>query len=495
MAELAAIVLAAGLGTRMKSSLPKVMHTVAGRPMIWYMASLARRVADSTVVIVVGHGSRAVRAYLESERDTLAPFQTVVQSRQRGTGHAVRQARRLLMVDGTCRAKSCLILNGDTPLLTERTVKALIKQHRVQCADVTILTTTLDDPHGYGRIVRGEDGRVLRIVEDKDATREERALREVNVGTYVVDGEFLFRAVAALKPANAQGELYLPDIIDIAIRQGRRVTAVETTDPTECLGVNTREQLALAEKVMRRRIAARWMDAGVTLRDPETTWIDSDVRIGRDTIVYPHVALEGSTRIGEGCVIRSHTRVTGSTLGNHVLIQDSCVISDAIIEDEAVVGPFAHLRPGSRLRARCRVGNFVELKQTELGEGSKANHLSYLGDAVVGRDVNIGAGTITCNFDGFRKERTVIEDHVFIGSDVQLIAPVTIGRGALVAAGSTVTRNVPADALSISRAPQVVRPGAAARRRAAHSRTAPVRQRSGNGKASTQPKRAKQSAS
>lgn len=473
MAELAGIVLAAGLGTRMKSSLPKVMHTVAGRPMVWYMTSLARRLTDSLVVVVVGHGGECVRAYLESERDTLTPFTTVVQSQQRGTGHAVRQARRVLMVNGTCRAKACLILNGDTPLLTEQTVRALIRHHRVKRAEVTVLTTILDRPSGYGRIVRDKKGHVLRIVEERDATPEEREIREVNVGTYIVNGEFLFRALAALTPANAQGELYLPDIIGIAVRQGRRVAAMATNDPLECLGVNTREQLACAEREFRRRIAARWMEAGVTLRDPATTYIDSDVHIGRDTILYPQVMLEGRTRIGEECVIRSHTRITDSIIGNRVAVQDSCVMNEAIIEDEVTIGPFAHLRPGSRLRVRSRVGNFVELKHTELGEGTKANHLSYLGDAIVGREVNIGAGTITCNFDGFRKDRTVIDDHVFVGSDSQLVAPVTIGRGALIAAGSTVTQDVPADALCISRAPQVIRPDAAARRRAARSCVAP----------------------
>ena len=466
MGKVDAVVMAAGLGKRMKSRLPKILHPVGGRPMIWYLAYLARRVADSTVAIVIGHGAEKVRAYLTGEEMNVGPFSLVEQTELRGTGHAVQQARKTLRKNKAGLADRCLILNGDTPLLTEATVRALLDRHQKENATVTILTAVLNDPKGYGRVVRGPKGEVLKVVEDRDASKEERRIDEVNVGTYVVESSFLFKALETLEPHNTQCELYLTDIIHIAVKRGLQVVAMVAPETNETIGINNREDLAFAEKHMRYRICQKWMRAGVTFLDPARTCIDEEVIIGQDTLLYPDVSLEGQTELGESCIIRSQTRITDSTIGDRVVVQDSCVLQGAKVESESMIGPFAHLRPGTRLGPQAKVGNFVELKQTELGKGSKANHLSYVGDSVIGQDVNIGAGTITCNYDGYRKEQTIIEDQVFIGSDTQIIAPVRIGRGAMVAAGTTVTQDIPPNALGISRLAQVNKEGAASRRRA-----------------------------
>jgi bifunctional UDP-N-acetylglucosamine pyrophosphorylase/glucosamine-1-phosphate N-acetyltransferase len=491
--SLGAIVMAAGLGKRMKSKLVKVLHPVAGRPMVLYAVELADRLAGAGVAVVVGYQGAQVKTVIEArwarasslggargtaqrERGVTAhirnralqppPLLIVEQKEQLGTGHAVMQARIAFARARGGPASAYVILNGDTPLLTEATVRDLLSLHEAEQAAVTLLTAVLDDPSGYGRVVRDDDDRrVLRIVEDRDATQAEARLREINVGTYVVDGSFLFEALDKLEPRNEQKEYYLTDIVGLAVERGLKVSAMVARDADECLGINTRRQLATAENVVRRQLCDRWMEAGVTLHDPATTCLDADVEIGRDTVLYPHVTLEGKTRIGEDCVVRSHSRIADSLLGHRVVVQDSCVIREARLDDDSTVGPFAHLRPGTVLRRAAKVGNFVEMKKADLGEGSKANHLSYLGDAKIGRGVNIGAGTITCNYDGVRKHETVIEDEVFIGSDSQLIAPVTVGRGSVVAAGSTITNDVPADALAIARAQQVNRPGWAARRR------------------------------
>lgn len=469
---LAVVVMAAGLGKRMRSKQAKVLHPVAGQAMVLYSVRLGLNVAGDRVAVVVGHQADRVRQVIEAAavgKDGRSSVAIVEQREQLGTGHAVLQTRPVFAV-GKKGAPSCyLILNGDTPLLREETVRALLQAHQAKGATVTILTAMLDDASGYGRVVRTKSAggsRVSRIVEDRDATAEEKAIREINVGTYVVDGEFLFSALEKLDPSNAQGEYYLTDILHIAVDQGRPVGAVVLENADEGLGVNTRQQLAEAEQVVRRHIRERWLDAGVTMVDPASAWIDAAVTIGKDTVLYPNVALEGSTTIGEDCVVHSYVRATNCVVGNRVEVLNHCVLRDSQIDDEAVVGPFAHLRPGAVIRKKAKVGNFVEIKKTELGEGSKANHLSYLGDAVIGKGVNIGAGTITCNYDGVRKSKTVIEDGVFVGSDSQLIAPVTVGAGAVIAAGTTVTENVPADALAIARVTQANRAGWAARRRA-----------------------------
>ncbi len=469
MKKLSAIVIAAGRGKRMRSKTAKVLHLVVGRPLLWYMVSLAGRVADARVVVVIGHQAERVRAFLEQAKAEFEPFDVALQPDQLGTGHAVQQAQAVLMPNGKAASRHCLILNADTPLLRRATVEQLLAHHEKTKATLTLLSTDLPNPRGYGRVVRGPNGHVLKVVEESDATRAERALHEVNVGTYVVDTLFLFKALARVHSHNAQGEYYLTDLVGLAVADGCRIAGLKVADSSECTGVNSREHLAVVEQAMRQRIRTRWLQAGVTMLDPRTTFIDDTVTIGRDTVLYPGVTLEGQTAIGADCVIRSHVRVTNSVVGNAVTIEDSSVADRAVIEDLATVGPFAHLRPGAVLRKQSKVGNFVELKNTELGPGSKANHLTYLGDTSVGKRVNIGAGTITCNYDGYRKERTTIEDEAFIGSDAQLIAPVRVGKGAVVAAGSTITQDVPPDALALSRSPQVTREEWAARQRAYYS--------------------------
>lgn len=475
---LAVIVMAAGMGTRMRSKRGKVLHPVAGKPMVLYAVELAERFGRAGVAVVVGHQADQVRTVIEQrpgsghDRSALA---IVVQKEQLGTGHAVLQTKPVFAAAAR-RPVRYLILNGDTPLLSDATIHELLRVHEDEKAVVTILTAVLDEAAGYGRVVRDgvvpdtSDGvgmgGVRRIVEDRDAGPAERRIREINVGTYVVDGDFLFSAIDRLQPQNAQREYYLTDVVQVAVAQGLRVSASRLRTSEEGLGVNTRQQLASAERVIRQQIRDRWLEAGVTLRDPLTTWIDADVTIGRDTVLYPNVTLEGRTTLGEDCIIRSNTRITDCVLGRRVEVLDNCVCREATIEDDTVIGPFAHLRPDVIIRQKAKVGNFVEMKKAELGEGAKANHLSYLGDARIGKQVNIGAGTITCNYDGVRKYQTVIEDNVFIGSDTQLVAPVTVGQGAIIAAGTTVTQDVPADALAISRVPQVNNTGWAARRRA-----------------------------
>ncbi|MFO0773223.1 MAG: bifunctional UDP-N-acetylglucosamine diphosphorylase/glucosamine-1-phosphate N-acetyltransferase GlmU [Nitrospiraceae bacterium] len=469
---LGVIIMAAGLGKRMQSKMGKVLHPVVGKPMVLYAVDLATRVGDAGIAVVVGHQGERVRALIGGYA-TPVPVQTVEQTKQLGTGHAVKQARSVFDGGAGPAPAAYLILNGDTPLLTANTIDRLLETHRRDAATVTILTARLPNPAGYGRVVRAqgaaaaEHAAVLKIVEDKDTTPDEAALNEINVGTYVVDGAFLFQALDRLRPNNAQGEYYLTDILAMAVAEGKRVSASTLADAAEGLGVNTRAHLAEAEAGIRDRIRRRWLDAGVTMKDPSSTWIDAEVTIGRDTVLHPHVTLEGRTTVGEDCVIRSHVRLTDCTIQRGVEILDSCVLREATVEDESDIGPFTHLRPGSIVRSHGKVGNFVEMKKTELGEGAKANHLTYLGDATIGKGVNIGAGTITCNYDGVNKFKTVVEDDVFIGSDSQLVAPVRIGRGALIAAGTTVTQDVPAGALVIARTPQAVRPGWAAKRRAA----------------------------
>ena len=472
MKNIAAIILAAGMGTRMRSKTAKVLHPVAGRPMVWYMVSVARHIVDAPVVVVIGHQAEAFRAFLEQSRSAVGSCKTVLQSRQLGTAHAVQHAKSVLMRKGRAVSRHCLIVHGDTPLLTRATIKRLVARHEHTKATLTMLTACLPDPAGYGRVVRGQDGRIVGVVEERDASRAERAIREVNVGTYVVETPFLFQALAKIRPRNAQREYYLTDLIGLAVTRGCRVTGVCASDASECAGINSRHELAGAERVMRQRIRTRWLGEGVTMRDPETTWIDDGVTIGRDTVLYPGVTLEGQTNIGADCTIRSWSRVTDSVVGNGVTIEDHSLVDGAVIEAHATVGPFARLRPGSLLRQHAKVGNFVEVKNAELGADSKANHLTYLGDVSVGQRVNIGAGTITCNYDGHRKHRTMIEDEAFIGSGVQLVAPVTVKKGAVVGAGSTITRDVPPDAVALSRVRQVNHAGVASRRRARTPHTA-----------------------
>jgi bifunctional UDP-N-acetylglucosamine pyrophosphorylase/glucosamine-1-phosphate N-acetyltransferase len=452
------VILAAGKGTRMKSARPKVLHSLAGRPVIDHVLRTSGHLQPERTVLVIGHGGDEVRGALAAH----AHLDFVVQSPQLGTGHALLQAEPILRD----QSGTVLLLYADVPLLTAATLQRLLERHRATRAAATVLTAQLDDPYGYGRIVRDPAGRIARIVEERDASGEERAIREINSGIYAFGLGPLFTSLRRLAADNAQGEYYLTDLVAQYRSEGRRVETLCLDSTDELRGVNSRVDLADLTAVVRARKNREVMLSGVTLEDPATTYIDADVSIGADTVIGPGVMLQERTRIGGGCRIHAGCRLTNATLGDRVTVLDRCVVVDSTVADGASVGPFAHLRPGSEVGAGARIGNFVELKKTRLGARSKANHLAYLGDAVIGEDVNIGAGTITCNYDGETKHPTTIEDGVFIGSDSQLVAPVTVGRGAYVAAGSSITEDVPADALGIARARQENKPDWAVKRRA-----------------------------
>jgi bifunctional UDP-N-acetylglucosamine pyrophosphorylase/glucosamine-1-phosphate N-acetyltransferase len=452
--NLEVIILAAGLGTRMKSGKIKILHEAAGRPIIDYVLDLASDLCPTPPVMVVGYQREAVQKCIGNR----ARF--AVQEQQLGTGHAVLQAAQ--HIDA---AKRVMILSGDVPLTRIETLRRLLDEHERSGNALTLLTMKLADPAMYGRIIRDEQGGVVRIVEAKDASDEQKQIDEVNAGIYVFNGEHLFENLRNLRPENAQKEYYLTDLLSVIREGGHRVGAVIADDPIEALGVNSRGELAQVEREIQRRVVTRLMGEGVTFRNPDTVVIDSTVSIGPDTVVYPFVTLEGTTRIGEGCVIDPGVHLVNVTVGDDVHIKTGTVAEDAIIEDEATVGPYAHLRGGTKLGRRVKVGNFVETKKAVFGEGAKASHLSYIGDADVGAEVNIGAGTITCNYDGVNKHKTTIEDGAFIGSDSQLVAPVRIGRGAYVGAGSTITKDVPPDSLGLSRTPQKNVEGWAKRKR------------------------------
>jgi bifunctional UDP-N-acetylglucosamine pyrophosphorylase/glucosamine-1-phosphate N-acetyltransferase len=451
MADLAAIVLAAGKGTRMKSSRVKVMHELCGRPMVDFAVRAAREAGAGRLVLVTGHQSESVRDYFAAD----GHITCALQEEQLGTGHAVACGLPLLAGFGG----DVLILCGDAPLVQGETLRQLAAEHRRSGAAVTVLTALVDDPTGYGRVLRRDDGTVARIVEEKDASPEERAVGEINSGIYCVAADFLREAVAGLGNDNAQGEYYLTDIIAAAVSSGRACRPLTVRDAEEIAGINDRLQLAAAAAVMRRRINGAHMLAGVTIVDPATTYIDAGVVIGADSVIQPNSHIRGASTIGSGCVIGPSAVVDSCTLHDGVTVKAGSVLAESVVHHHAAIGPMAHLRPGTELHPHVKIGNFVETKKAVMGEGSKASHLTYLGDAVIGADVNIGCGTITCNYDGKRKHRTVIEDGAFIGSDVQLVAPVTVGKNALVAAGTTVTKNVPADSLAIARTPQVNKEG------------------------------------
>lgn len=445
--NLEVIILAAGLGTRMKSSTIKILHRAAGRPIVDYVLDLAAGLCPVPPVMVIGHQRDAVQQSV-GDRARYA-----IQEEQLGTGHAVLQAASVLEQSGV-HGKRVLILSGDVPLTRPETLRRLLDVHTRAGNALTLLTMELSDPAMYGRIVRDSEGNVVRIVEAKDASEEEKRIGEVNAGIYVFEGEQLFSNLRNLSNQNAQGEYYLTDLLSVLREQGQRVGAVIAPDPIEALGVNSRSELAQVEREIQRRVVEQLMREGVTFRNPATVVIDSTVSIGSDTVVYPFVTLEGTTRIGSGCVIEPGAHLVNVTIGDDVHVKSGTVAEDAVIGDGASVGPYAHLRPGTKLGRKVKIGNFVETKKAVFGEGSKASHLSYIGDADVGADVNIGAGTITCNYDGVRKHKTVLEDGVFIGSDSQLVAPVRVGRGAYVGAGSTITSDVPPGALAVSRTPQ-----------------------------------------
>jgi len=435
------VILAAGKGTRMRSALAKVLHRVAGLPMIDHVLATAATVYPKSRTIVVGHQALIVQAALAGNEG----ITFVVQEPQLGTAHA------LLTTEPPLRAAkgTVVLLSGDVPLLSPTTLKTLLQRHQTTGAAVTVLTAIVDNPHSYGRIVRSGE-QIARIVEEKDASSAEREIREINSGIYAFALDGLFDAVRSIAAQNSQNEYYLPDLIGIYRQRGLGVETVTVSSPDEIRGINSRRELAEVSRIMRQQKTAELMDGGVTIEDPATAYIDRDVTIGRDTVIHPGVAIEGHTTIGSGCEIHSGARIVDSTIGDRVTVFNHCVITNSRLGDDAHVGPFAHLRNDADVREHARVGNFVELKKTVLGAGSKSMHLAYLGDATIGTKVNIGAGTITCNYDGEKKNPTVIEDGAFIGSDTQLIAPVTVGKGAYVGSGTTIRENVPAGALAVS---------------------------------------------
>jgi bifunctional UDP-N-acetylglucosamine pyrophosphorylase / glucosamine-1-phosphate N-acetyltransferase len=439
--EIHVVVLAAGQGTRMKSALPKVLHPLSGRPLVEHVLRAAESLAPTTTTLVVGHRADVVRSSLAGRPN----LQFVVQEPQLGTAHALQQTAPVL--DG--QSGTVLLLSGDVPLLRADTLRRLVDTHRGAKAAATVMTALVERPYGYGRIVR-TDGRIARIVEERDASPAERQIHEINSGIYAFDLPPLFEALRGIASQNAQGEFYLTDLIAIYRRRALPVETLLVENAQEIRGINSRTELAEVSGLVRQAKNEELMAAGVTLIDPLTTYIDPDVQVGADTVIHPGVILEGQTRIGAACEIQAHVRITDSTIGDRVAVNSFCLIVGAQVADGAAVGPFAHLRPDSIVGEGAKVGNFVELKKTTLGPGSKANHLAYLGDATIGANVNVGAGTITCNYDGSRKSETVIEDGAFIGSDSQLIAPVTIGKGAYVGSGTTVREDVPAGSLAVS---------------------------------------------
>jgi bifunctional UDP-N-acetylglucosamine pyrophosphorylase/glucosamine-1-phosphate N-acetyltransferase len=456
MNSLAAVVLAAGKGTRMRCKTPKVIQPVAGRPMILYALELAAALQASPVAVVVGHQAEPITQVLPADG-----WRAVEQTEQLGTGHAMRQTEEILKdFPG-----DVLVLHADVPLLRAETLQRLVDTHRRSGAVATLLTAVMEQPGRLGRVVREENGQVARIVEALDASEAERAIREINTGTYCFQASFVYPTLHDLTPTNVKGEYYLTDVIGAACRSGLLVQAVQTDDWREAVGVDSKADLARAEALLRQHVLERLMASGVTIIDPQTTYVHPEVQIGCDTVLHPNTYVLGKTVIGEGCEIWPNSVIRDSILEDGVTIFPSCVIASSTIAAGAHVGPFAHLRPESVLGKRVRIGNFVEVKKSTIGDESKASHLSYIGDVVMGKDVNVGAGFIACNYDGEQKNETIIEDEVFIGSDSQIIAPLRIGRGAYIATGTTVRKEVPPDALVFNTKDQVHREGWALQRK------------------------------
>ncbi|MFX3619047.1 MAG: bifunctional UDP-N-acetylglucosamine diphosphorylase/glucosamine-1-phosphate N-acetyltransferase GlmU [Sporolactobacillus sp.] len=438
-----AIILAAGQGTRMKSKLYKVLHPVCGKPMLRHVLDQIGQSEFKKTMVIVGHGAESVKSCVGTDAEC------VLQKEQLGTGHAVLQAKpQLGNLQGTT-----VVLCGDTPLVRSETIEKLIDFQEKEHASAAVMTAFLDDPSGYGRIVRNASGGLSRIVEDKDANSDEKTIKEINTGIYSFDNQLLFKFLQDVGNENAQGEYYLPDVLALLIQASEKVVAFHTDHYEETIGVNDRQQLAAAEKYMRTRINHEHMMRGVTLIDPETTYISAGCIIGQDTVIGPGTTISEGTEIGDGCKIGPNSRITDCHLGSNTVVEQS-VLEDSWIGDGVQIGPFAHIRPQSKIHDTAKIGNFVEVKNSEIGARSKASHLTYLGDAVLGRDVNMGCGTITVNYDGKNKLKTHIGDGAFVGCNANLVAPVTIGKGAYVAAGSTITQSVEADALAIARSRQ-----------------------------------------
>lgn len=444
MPNLVAVIMAAGKGTRMKSKLPKVMHLLAGKTLIEHVMDTVNQVGIERPLVIVGHGREVVEASI-CER-----AESVVQAEQLGTGHAIMQV--LPYLEGI---QNVLILSGDQPLLKPETLHALIELHETQGVTATVLTAHMDQPFGYGRIIKNGEN-LVRIVEEKDATLDERQIREINTGTYCIKGSSLKDALTKITPQNAQGEYYLTEIFDVFLRQGDKMLTYCTADSHEALGINSRSQLAEAEAVFRARILEHWMIEGVTFIDPSSTFIDAEVELAQDVTILPFTRLMGKTRIEEDAVIGPQTSLENCTVGCGSEVTYT-VAKDAVIGERCHIGPFAYLRPGTKLDAEVKVGDFVEIKNSWIETGAKVPHLSYIGDAHIGKSANIGAGTITCNYDGVNKHLTKIGDYAFIGSNTNLVAPVEVGEHAITGAGSTITKNVPAKALAVERSQQVIK--------------------------------------
>ncbi len=461
--QFAIVIMAAGKGTRLKSKRAKVLHEAGGKTLLRHVADAARQVVPpEDIYIIVGHQAEQVQSSLGR-----LGVNFVRQTEQRGTGHAIQQAR-----DAVSRYENIIVLSGDAPLIRPETILQMRDFHLAQRSSMTVLTAFPENPFGYGRVVRRtEDAeQVQAIIEQKDLTPEQTSMGEINSGFYVFRREPLYAHIDELESKNAQAEFYLTDMAGILTAAGERVTAIKAADPDEVLGANTMEEMMDLDGRLRRRSAQILMSKGVTIFRPETTVIDADVTVGADTVIEPFVQLLGETKVGQDCRIRSYSVIENSTLGDRVLVRNGCTITQSTIGDGALIGPYAHLRPDSEIGEGAHVGNFVETKNVRMGKGSKANHLTYLGDAQIGSQVNIGAGVITCNYDGVNKNPTVIGDRVFVGSDSTLVAPVELGSGSYVAAGSCITEDVPEDALALARARQTIKPGWAKMRRAKHTK-------------------------
>ena len=461
--RLAIVIMAAGKGTRLKSKRPKVLHEIGGKALLRHViASASQIVAPKDIFVVVGHEAARVEAEM---KDTGVKF--VHQTEQRGTGHAIQVAEFAVR-----DYDSLLVLSGDVPLLKPETIARLRDFHFGQRAAMTILTAAPAEPTGYGRVLRkrADSPEVCAIVEQKALTPDQQKAREINSGIYAFQTAPLFAHINELTTDNAHGEYYLTDLAGLLVKAGERVVALEAAQPVEVLGANTIAEMMDLDRELRMETARKLMAQGVTILRPDTTVIDSTVEVGADTVIEPFVQLLGNTKIGEDCRVRSFSVIENSTLGDKVLVRQGCVIADSRIEHGALIGPYSHLRPESEIGEGAHVGNFVETKKIKLGKGSKANHLTYLGDAEIGSETNVGAGVITCNYDGVNKHRTLIGDRVFVGSDSTLVAPLAIGNGAYIAAGSCITEDVPEDALALGRSRQTTKEGWASSKRAQGSR-------------------------
>lgn len=455
MTDIHVVVLAAGKGTRMKSQRPKVLHGISGLSLIERVIRTAAALQPQSITVVVGHGADDVKRELAGRPNV----QFVTQEQQLGTGHALLQTRSLL--EG--KQGTVVLLSGDVPLLSVGALQSLLATHSETMAAATLITAVLPRPFGYGRIVRS-NGRIMKIVEERDTTPAQQAITEINSGIWAFDLEPLFAAIDSIGTANKQGEYYLTDLVAIYRKRQREVATWTIGNADEIRGINSRTELAEVSTMVRQQKNEELMAAGVTLIDPATTYVDADVVVGPDTVIYPCVFLEGSTRIGAACEIHSGSRIVNATIGDRVCVRNHTVVTDSTIAPGSFLGPFAHIRPGSEIGEDAHIGNFVELKKTRMGKGAKANHLSYLGDATIGDKTNVGAGTITCNYDGEKKHHTQIGAGVFVGSNSTLVAPLTLADGAYIAAGSAVTQDVPEGALGIGRARQENKEGWRARR-------------------------------